>query len=340
MSDLLDTNPDDVYLSFPEFHAQDMYAKVGGFRSKRKIGTTVDSVFLPGSIVDPDSSESSRIQYRKLCLYNSEDNTFRKCKLFGYNVKNNSIIKFALEKGLNGYPLLNSSEAIKNYRTSPHLYSEYDFTEISSEGSLNFSDLGPGDFQGVWLKQECLKDMSEDSSDHFKIGFMFSEGASEAKYEYDVYHTRLKRFTTIVKISKDQYNPMQLIIDFEYTTPNNYFKRDEDIEFGLYLDREFLGEFFGHKTKVQLLNVDAVSIVDIFAHPHAGFAFERSHLIPGNKIKIVFKAKAKDVGDVIRHRILWDQGTGSYQTKIMGEVDAETADVTGRFLKSGRLLQE
>jgi hypothetical protein len=77
--------------------------------------------------------------------------------------------------------------------------------------------------------------------------------------------------------------------------------------------------------------------VEIFAHPHEGFEFIRNRLQPGNKIRIVFRARDPEVKDIERHDIYWDNATGTYLAKRMGSVDPTTGEATGAKLVEGNL---
>jgi len=162
--------------------------------------------------------------------------------------------------------------------------------------------------------------------------------ANKYKRNFSIFHTRINRSTTIVAVRKDLFNPNTFIVEFQHELPANYFKESVDTIFGLYLDRVFMREFKEKQVKVQLENTDVNQILEIFAHPHSGYEFIRSRLEPGNKIRIRFRAKNPNVKDVTKHKIFWDGGTGTYQTKIMGEVDAKTGEASGRYLKSGEII--
>jgi len=154
----------------------------------------------------------------------------------------------------------------------------------------------------------------------------------------NIYHTRLNRTTNILSVSRDKYNPMCLVAEFEYTPPANYYMREEDIIFGLYLDRELVKEFHEFLVKFQMPVMYVNSILEIFAHPHGGFKFIRERKVPGNKITIRFRAKEPIANDIEKHYVYWDNATGTFLTAIMGEIDAQDGSVKGRYLKSGEIV--
>lgn len=167
----------DLAIVLPQFHAADMYVKEGGYHSNEVINSDVDSVFLPGIIDGSDSSESVRYQHRKVFVKNLSDRHVY-CKVYGYNVKRNGIIKFALEKGPDRLPMIEGSESIKNYRTAPNLYSEYNWTECQSDQAMEIGNggiLSEGQGQGIWMRQACLKNISDDASDHWLFGLKYSD---------------------------------------------------------------------------------------------------------------------------------------------------------------------
>jgi hypothetical protein len=158
------------------------------------------------------------------------------------------------------------------------------------------------------------------------------------KKTFVINHTRIERKVTITNTYVDIYNHMNIVIEFEHSLPINYFLDASEITFGLYLDREFMKEFHGDFVKVPLENIDVNYLVEVFAHPHEGFEFIREHLKPGNKILITFKARDPSKKDIKKHIVYWDNKTGSYLAKTMGEVDANTGTVSGLYLRSGKIL--
>jgi hypothetical protein len=131
---------------------------------------------------------------------------------------------------------------------------------------------------------------------------------------------------------------MSLIVDFEHSIPVNYYQSENEIIYAIYLDREFVKEFLEKSTKFQVPTFDVNHVLEVFAHPHGGFKFEREPIVPGNKIKILFRAKDPNLRDVDFFDIYWDAGTGTYQTKIMGRIDANLVSFSGRYLKSVELV--
>ncbi len=154
---------------------------------------------------------------------------------------------------------------------------------------------------------------------------------------FNINHTYINRTTTIINIRDDKYNPMTKVIDFEHNAIAGYFEGPSEIIYGVYLDREFVREFFDKSVKVQLLTMDVNHTVEIFAHPHPGFQFIRSSESPGNKIRIRFRARKPEKSDIVKHSVYWDNKTGSFLTKKAGEVDAVTGLVNGATLKSGTI---
>lgn len=158
------------------------------------------------------------------------------------------------------------------------------------------------------------------------------------KKTFTINHTRIEREVIIVDTYLDTYNHMNVIVDFEHSLPTDYFVDETEITFGLYLDREFIKEFHGNFVKVPIDNINVNYLLEIFAHPHEGFEFIRERLKPGNKISITFKARDPSKKDIKKHIVYWDNKTGSFITKSMGEVDAITGTVSGLNLRSGKIL--
>lgn len=75
---------------------------------------------MPGAIFPSDFSDTSYFQFRKVFMKNTHP-TIRlsNAKIFGFNVKQSNIVKFALEKGPDGSPILDGSETTKNYLQPP-----------------------------------------------------------------------------------------------------------------------------------------------------------------------------------------------------------------------------
>jgi hypothetical protein len=155
---------------------------------------------------------------------------------------------------------------------------------------------------------------------------------------FNINHTRLKAETTITSVRVDKYNPMGLIVEFEYTHPVGYFKEDQQISFGLYVDKEFVCEFYDRVIKVQLENLNVVQMVEIYAHPHPGYQFVFERQVPGNKIRLRFRAKDPSKTDIKNHYVYWDNKTGTYLTKKAGIIDPITGQVSGYVFKTGDII--
>lgn len=149
-----------------------------------------------------------------------------------------------------------------------------------------------------------------------------------------IHHTRIKQSVNIVNVRNDEYNPMIMIVDFQYDLPVGYFKTIQETGFGVYVDREYVEEVFDKMAKVQVRSFDVVQKIEIYAHPHPGFMYSLQRQFPGNKIRIRFRARDPLVKDIEKHILYWDAGTGTYQTAIMGEIDALNGNVKGQYLRS------
>lgn len=159
------------------------------------------------------------------------------------------------------------------------------------------------------------------------------------KIEKSIFHTAMPGKITILRTRVEQFNPMTVIIDFDHNLIAGYFKGPEETNFAVFLDKEFYKEFSGTTIKVQLQTLDATHVVDIFALPHGGFRFDLDNIVPGNKIRIVFRSKTPDFFDVVAHHVQWDEGTGTFIIKEMGIIDARTGEIiSGHLLKSSRII--
>jgi hypothetical protein len=147
-----------------------------------------------------------------------------------------------------------------------------------------------------------------------------------------LYHTRLSRLVSIDKVFRDNSNIMSVLIKISHTRPVNYFKPVGEIVFAVYLDREFVLETYATLIRVSMKDFNVAHRLEVFVHPHPGFLFSFSRLSPGNKIKIKFRGRHPDLSDIERYKIYWDNNTGVYLSKVGGEVDAETRDISGHLL--------
>jgi len=174
MSDVFSDFESEIIFVLPEFHPMDMYRKVGGFHTGEEISDEVDDLFQPGIILGSDASESQTEQYRKGFIKNVSERTLTSVKVYGFNTKGNNYIKFALEKDLTQLPKLDGSEVIKDYRTKPDFFGDYNFTEITDEVSAMLIGSGgvlnPSQGQGIWFRMALLKNVSDLASDEFKLG--------------------------------------------------------------------------------------------------------------------------------------------------------------------------
>lgn len=264
-------------------------------------------------------------------------------------VTRGGVIKFALEKDVNQNVVLDGEEVIKDYTVAPSLSGPYDFLETDDvdnpqvPGNSGDGIIPSGSAQGVWIRQELFQEMFCGSNSfinhYFDLKMQYLDDALvNHTFTFRIKHTRLNRTTLITSTRKDEYNPMTVIIDYTYTMPDNYFVDEDDILFGVYVDREFIKEVVGRSTKVQLESIGVGSVIEIFAHPHAGFQFIRERQNPGNKIKMRFRAKDPSKRDVTKHNLYWDAGLGGAATIKIGEVDALTGKGSGPKIKSAQII--
>lgn len=166
--------PSDIVLVLPEFNSEDMFRKVGGLHTTKEVDNGVDSVFLPGTIVGDDSSDSYRYQYRKVFIKNKSGYPLYNSRVWGYNVKACNFVKFTPERDVNGVVKIDGSEAIKDYTTRPSMW-DYNFTECHSDNPLIIGNMSDGQGIGLWLEQKIPKNSSEIPSDNFRIGFNWTD---------------------------------------------------------------------------------------------------------------------------------------------------------------------
>ena len=153
-----------------------------------------------------------------------------------------------------------------------------------------------------------------------------------------VYHTRIKRETIITNVQRDKYNPVGLVIEFSWTGPINYYKDDQQMTFGLYMDKEFVEEFNDRMIKIQVANLNVVQTVEIYAHPHGGYQHLLTKTTPGNKIRARFRAKDPNKTDIKQHDVYWDNKTGTYLAKKAGTIDPLTGNVSGSVFNVGEIV--
>jgi hypothetical protein len=172
-------NPSDIAIVLPEKNPADIFRKVGGKATSVGLSSEVDFVFQPGLVYESDSSDEFYDQYRKLFLRNlSETAIARSVKLYGYNTRSNTIIKFSLEKNTDGIAIVDGSEEIANYLTPPGVVSDYVFTELQSDEAIDIGNSGvldPGQRQGIWLRMRIPRDASELASDDFVFGILYTD---------------------------------------------------------------------------------------------------------------------------------------------------------------------
>lgn len=176
-SDVISIELTRLRLVLPELHPPDHIQTVGGFRTLREIQSDVDFVFQPGVIFPSDFSDDCYFQYRKVFIYNDSNDFLKNPKIYGFNLKNNNIVRLALESNLSDLPVLDGSEVTANYLTAPSLHGLYDFVEVASDAPVTFgSEVPSGDklmpprsAQGVWLRMRICKTDSQDPTDCFNI---------------------------------------------------------------------------------------------------------------------------------------------------------------------------
>jgi hypothetical protein len=171
--------PSDVLLVLPEYNPGDVYRKVGGFHSNSLINSDVDSLFQPGTILDDESSDTYSYQYRKAFMKNFSGKTLHNCKVWGLNVKSCNYIKFALERDILGTVILDGSEVVKDYRTTPSIYG-YSFIECASDSAVfvgNGGVMSDLSAQGIWFRMQIPVNASDIATDTFNLGFEGTEVA-------------------------------------------------------------------------------------------------------------------------------------------------------------------
>jgi len=171
----------DLALVHAEYNPVDVFSRVGGKNSRNLLASDVDAVFQPGVILGSDASDSYTYQYRKLHLLNrTATKTFGSVKIYGFNVKRNNIVKFALEKNIEDDVVIDGSDMIGNYRQTPGIVNDYSFTEVDSDAALDIGNGGilpPLSAQGIWLRMMIPKNYSDcdTGSEQFSIGYMGSD---------------------------------------------------------------------------------------------------------------------------------------------------------------------
>ena len=163
---------DDILLLLAELNPPNHSTLVGGANSQFQIDSSdVADVFMPGVIYPSDFSDTLYQQYRKVFLYNNsyEDSAIN-AKVYGYNLKRNSIVKFAIEKNNSGITV-DGDETTQDALTAPTLFGEYDWTEVHSDGALLFkNEWEPRTAQGIWLRMQLSETRNPDDFDQFIIG--------------------------------------------------------------------------------------------------------------------------------------------------------------------------
>jgi len=161
-----------IILSIAEFNPEDALRRVGGFETLVEIESDVIDVFQPGWKAPSDFPTDTFDQYRKVFWRNETGETLSDCKVYGF------IVKIALEKDISGSPLINGSEVIQDYQTTPSLFGDYNFLELQQVDAIligNSGVLKHQEGQGVWLRQRITKTTVIDPSDEFRMGFLFTE---------------------------------------------------------------------------------------------------------------------------------------------------------------------
>lgn len=167
-------DPSDVMLVLPEYNPGDVFRKVGGYHTNGEVGSSVDDLFQPGTILGSDASDANSYQYRKAFLKNKSGKTLFNCKVWGQNVKSCNYIKFSLERNLFGTVIQNGSEVIKDYRTPPSMF-DYIYTECGSTLAQSIGVMSDLSGQGIWFRMQIPKNSSDIATDTFNLGFEGTE---------------------------------------------------------------------------------------------------------------------------------------------------------------------
>lgn len=154
----------DLVLKKTKYSPEDFENIVGGVSNQEGIDSTdVESVFMPGMIPISDLGLDYIDQYAKVHVYNTNQyETVTGVKIYGYNVKNTNIVKFALEK--------NVGEEVLNRMQPPYGYSESDWLELSDIDAVELGDIEGNKSKGVWLRMRCSLGDEQDPLDEFLLG--------------------------------------------------------------------------------------------------------------------------------------------------------------------------
>lgn len=315
----------DMKIMYPEYMSTLQNGKEGGYPTVNVFQETeVDkiSVFNLALLYT-----GTYVQYKKIFIKNTGDETALNVSIYGYNLNSNSIVTMALERGQDQEIVYSGQEIIRDTATKPDLYvTSYSFQEILDIAPLTIPNIPAGQSVGVWLRMQFSSIDAFNENDSFILGLNF-QGIAAVPFnmEKTIVHSRYDAGVNIIRISRTNSVFKGVIVEFEPIDMSNSGIEMSETVYALYLDRIFFREHVGtNRIPVQLYGMDVPITIEVFALPYGGYRPTMNDLPSSdkNRLKISWLGRNPDTYDVTRHNIYWDNGTGTIIDVPIAVIDA------------------
>ena len=175
-------NDTTLQFEYPQYIAVIQDDKVGGTASGTPIPNSSDVEYPDVQLFHLAVKYLDEyVQYQKVSITNtSTTETAYNVGVYGVNVNNNDVIKFAVEVNDDGDYARNGVELIKNMYIEPKLHGQYQWHECDYSNPINVGQLAPGESIGVWLRLQFkhLDDYAEE--DYFRLGVKYTTAEYES----------------------------------------------------------------------------------------------------------------------------------------------------------------
>ena len=321
---------DEILIVYPERYGDAQDVRIGGVASAFEIpnytGSPMSATQLFAFAV---YYGGTYIQYQKIFITNNSDEDATGFMLYGYNINDNSIMSMAVESDHTGM-VFDGSETTKNIYTRPHnLFNYSTWIEVLHDTGLAV-DIPAGKSLGVWLKLEFASIGTDNINDVFRIGYRNSSSTVD-KY-VDLVHSRLDSSVDIINWAKTDTLVNGIMVEYKKIDTSAMGIEIEDAVYGVFVDRVFHGETSGGcRVPVTTYGNDIPLLIELFLLPYSGY---RPVLQPvpsdyKNRLKVVFESVDSDLNEVSKYLIFWDNATGTYQPKRIGDINVLTGSGGG-----------
>ncbi len=272
---------------------------------------------------------SSYVQYQKIFIKNNSTSEATGFKIFGENTNANSIISIAVESDQSGFAW-DGDESTKDNQTMPrNLYAYGEWLSPAYASGIAVA-IPAGSAIGVWLRMEFTSIDNHNEEDIFTIGY--SNGTITKTM--NLVHSRINGMVDIVRFANTD-SLDGILVEYKKINTVPMGITVDDAIYAVYVDRIFKVEHNGgNRVAVPTYGNGIPLLIEVFILPYSGYrpvldSISSSFL---NRVKLNFMFNEND--DVNKFIIYWDNATGTYLSKKIGEINLITNNGGGSKIDS------